>query len=136
MNDWGLLHYRNYEKGSVPTGIASELQSENQPFRVEDEQIQISGARQHHFLIQHPCVYYGAISLNFILRLTWSIKLSTHFHRAAEKEMGVFILELLEIVRRWIWVYFRVEWESLKHADSSRMDRTLDRSLEMITHEF
>lgn len=58
--------------------------------------------------------YQTVVIANFVLRLTWSAKLSPHLHRAAEVEWGVFVLELLEVLRRWLWVYFRVEFESLK----------------------
>ena len=34
--------------------------------------------RPLHF--HNPSIYYTAIILNFFLRITWSLKLSTHFH--------------------------------------------------------
>ncbi|KAG8900377.1 hypothetical protein FRB99_006100 [Tulasnella sp. 403] len=61
-----------------------------------------------------PFVYYVAITLNFILRFTWSMKLSTHLHTFAELETGVFVVEACELLRRWLWVFFRVEWEACK----------------------
>jgi hypothetical protein len=51
-----------------------------------------------------------AIALNFLLRFTWSLKLSTHL-RLDELTAGGFALEWLEVVRRWLWVYFRLERE-------------------------
>jgi len=32
----------------------------------------------------------------------------------ADIEGGVFLLEALEIIRRWVWVFFRIEWETVK----------------------
>jgi len=59
-------------------------------------------------------IYYLAIFFNFMLRFTWSLKLSSHLHTVAELESGVFLLEALELIRRWMWVYLRVEWEAIK----------------------
>ncbi|KAL1917785.1 uncharacterized protein VTP21DRAFT_3619 [Calcarisporiella thermophila] len=55
-----------------------------------------------------PVIYYLAIVSNFLLRTTWSLKLSTHL-RIENLEGGVFFMELLEIVRRWMWIFFRIE---------------------------
>ena len=43
--------------------------------------------------------------------MTWSIKLSPHLHHINEMEGGIFFMETLEIVRRWIWISFRFEAE-------------------------
>jgi hypothetical protein len=55
-----------------------------------------------------------------VLRLTWSIKLSSHLHADALGEGSLFIfwLEVAELVRRWIWVFIRVEWEIVKRAQN------------------
>jgi hypothetical protein len=65
-------------------------------------------------LFQDPLIYYVAIFINFVLRFTWSLKLSSHLHHVADLEVGVFMIEALEVLRRWIWVFIRVEWEMLK----------------------
>ena len=65
-------------------------------------------------LFNDPIVYYIAISLNLVLRLTWSLKLSSHLHSVAELESGVFLMEALELIRRWVWVFFRIEWEAVR----------------------
>jgi hypothetical protein len=48
--------------------------------------------------------------------MTWSIKLSPHLHHINEMEGGIFFMETLEIVRRWIWIAFRfeAEWSKLE----------------------
>jgi len=56
-------------------------------------------------------LYYGAIIIDFLLRGTWSVKLSPHLDYINEMEGGIFLLELLEIFRRWVWTFFRVEKE-------------------------
>lgn len=71
-------------------------------------------------LFRDPIVYYLAILLNLVLRFTWSLKLSTHLHVISELESGVFMMELLELVRRWAWVFFRVEWEVVRKGFTDR----------------
>ncbi|KAI1188944.1 EXS family-domain-containing protein [Nemania serpens] len=61
-----------------------------------------------------PGLYYGVIALDFVLRCTWSLKLSPHLDRVADFESSIFIVELLEVMRRWIWVFFRVETEWIR----------------------
>ncbi|PWN51523.1 EXS-domain-containing protein, partial [Violaceomyces palustris] len=61
-----------------------------------------------------PWVYKLAIALDLVLRFMWSLKLSSHLHQMVELESGVFVLEALEIFRRWCWVFLRVEWEFIR----------------------
>ncbi|TIA93377.1 hypothetical protein E3P99_00116 [Wallemia hederae] len=65
-------------------------------------------------LYKKPKKYYAAIFIDFILRFTWSLKLSSHLHTYIELESGVFALEILEIMRRYLWCLFRLEWEVIK----------------------
>ncbi|CAE6429350.1 unnamed protein product [Rhizoctonia solani] len=65
-------------------------------------------------LFRDSLVYYLVIFLNLFLRFTWSLKLSTHLDTVEELESSVFLMEALEITRRWVWVFFRVEWEAIK----------------------
>lgn len=58
--------------------------------------------------------YYMAVMADFLLRFTWIIKLSTYWNQATNYESGIFILELLEISRRWLWMFFRLESEWVK----------------------
>ncbi|BGP36978.1 protein-ER retention protein [Rhodotorula kratochvilovae] len=70
-------------------------------------------------LLPSPALYYLAIVLDLLLRLTWSLKLSSHLHSAQEVESGVFAVEFLEVARRWMWVYLRVEWEAVRKGAGS-----------------
>ncbi|PMD39434.1 EXS-domain-containing protein [Hyaloscypha variabilis F] len=58
-----------------------------------------------------PGIYYYAIALDFLLRFTWSLKLSPHLDHFADFESGIFVMECLEVGRRWMWIFFRVETE-------------------------
>ncbi|RWA08260.1 hypothetical protein EKO27_g6858 [Xylaria grammica] len=62
-----------------------------------------------------PGLYYGVIALDLVLRCTWSLKLSPHLDRIADFESSIFIVELLEVMRRWIWIFFRVETEWIRN---------------------
>jgi len=59
------------------------------------------GLRRHRYFVQ-PTIYYFVIAMDLLLRCTWSLKLSPHLHHINEWEGGIFILELLEVFRRWV----------------------------------
>lgn len=59
------------------------------------------------------------IFLNLILRLTWSVKLSSHLHLKTDGSITIFWFEVAEVVRRWMWVFLRVEWELIKKSRES-----------------
>jgi len=59
------------------------------------------GLRRHRYFV-NPSIYYVVIAMDLLLRCTWSLKLSPHLHHINEWEGGIFILELLEVFRRWV----------------------------------
>ncbi|RCH79468.1 protein-ER retention protein, partial [Rhizopus stolonifer] len=84
--------------------------------------------RQLYF--SQPVYYLMAVCLDFLLRITWSFKLSSHL-LIRHLDSSIFLLELMEVFRRWVWVMFRMENEWVKKVYSSlpntlRLDR-LDR---------
>lgn len=73
-------------------------------------------------------IYYGAILIDFLLRFTWSLRMSPHLDTFADLESGIFLFELLEVGRRWMWIFFRVETEWVRQSQSQindGMDGTL-----------
>jgi EXS family len=68
------------------------------------------GLRRHRYITVTE-LYYFAIVLDLLLRFTWSLKLSPHLDHFNDMEGGIFVVELLELFRRWIWVFLRVESE-------------------------
>lgn len=72
-------------------------------------------------LLPDPLIYYLFILLDLLLRLTWSLKLSSHLHSVQEVEAGVFLVELMEVVRRWVWCYLRIEWEAVRKGAGSEV---------------
>lgn len=73
-------------------------------------------------LLPDPLIYYLAIAIDLILRFTWSLKLSSHLHSIHEVESGIFLMEALEVVRRWMWVYLRLEWEAVRKGGGGSME--------------
>ena len=57
--------------------------------------------------------------------MTWSFKLSPHLHHINELEGGIFFMETLEVVRRWIWISFRFEAEWSKISNISPETRRI-----------
>lgn len=74
-------------------------------------------------LLPDPMIYYLIIFLDFVLRFTWSLKLSSHLHSIGEMELGIFILEGLEVLRRWLWVFGRLEWEAVRKGGDALEER-------------
>ncbi|KAL7420046.1 protein-ER retention protein [Cryptotrichosporon argae] len=71
-------------------------------------------------LLPDPLVYHLFALVDLVLRFTWSLKLSSHLHTISEIESGVFMMEALELLRRWMWVFVRVEWEAVKMGEMAR----------------
>lgn len=70
-------------------------------------------------------LYYAAIVVDFFLRCTWSVKLSPHLDHFNDLEGGIFLMEFLEVVRRWMWIFFRVETEWVRNNKGPAPDDIL-----------
>lgn len=73
-------------------------------------------------VFQPDVLYYAAIVVDLLLRCTWSLKLSVHLYHLNDLEGGIFIIELLEILRRWMWVFLRVETEWVRQRGAVTLD--------------
>lgn len=73
-----------------------------------------------HLIFRSPSIYYYAIALDLLLRFTWSLKLSPHLDHFADFESGIFVMECLEVGRRWMWIFFRVETEWVRALGATR----------------
>lgn len=65
-----------------------------------------------------PTLYYGVIVMDLLLRCTWSLKLSPHLDHFVDFESSIFVIEFLEVFRRWVWIFFRVETEWLRNQST------------------
>lgn len=59
-------------------------------------------------------LYYLAIVEDLILRFAWSLKLSLGLHLQAQVNLFYTLLAGLEIFRRFVWNFYRVEYEHIK----------------------
>ncbi len=71
-------------------------------------------------------MYPILIFLDLLLRMTWSVKLSTHVQTSRDGSFAFFWLEVAELVRRWLWVFIRVEWEAVKNGEENVSISVLD----------
>ncbi|AEO70081.1 031a37de-490b-4bb1-89fc-cac17555b4be [Thermothielavioides terrestris] len=67
-------------------------------------------------LIHKPGVYYAVIALDLVLRCTWMTKLSPEMDRISDFESSIFLIQFLEVFRRWVWVFFRIETEWIRNS--------------------
>ncbi|KAK5113875.1 hypothetical protein LTR85_010408 [Meristemomyces frigidus] len=70
------------------------------------------GLRRHRYFETH--LYYAMVGVDLLLRFAWALKLSPHLEHFYDIEGGIFLLELLEVFRRFLWVFFRVETEHIR----------------------
>ncbi|XP_021670579.1 uncharacterized protein LOC110657614 isoform X2 [Hevea brasiliensis] len=68
-------------------------------------------------------VYFWVIGSNLVLRCTWTYKLSAHLRH---NYLTVFMITALEMVRRFQWVFFRVENEWNKMSSKSNIQLSVN----------
>ncbi|KAM5471163.1 protein-ER retention protein [Microsporum audouinii] len=70
-------------------------------------------------------IYYSAIVIDLILRFTWLSRLTTRLNWVNDLESGVFALMFLEVIRRWLWIFLRVETEWVRNTRGPAPDDIL-----------
>ncbi|GAB1310108.1 protein-ER retention protein [Madurella fahalii] len=65
-------------------------------------------------LVHKAGVYYAVIVLDLVLRCTWMMKLNSRMDRISDFESSIFVIQFLEVFRRWVWIFFRVETEWIR----------------------
>lgn len=68
------------------------------------------GLREN-LLLGSPRLYHYAIIADLVLRFSWAWRVLPGLSWLSETESGLFMLMFLEVARRWMWVFFRVEAE-------------------------
>ncbi|KAH8758193.1 protein-ER retention protein-like protein [Hyaloscypha sp. PMI_1271] len=102
--DWDLHLFTAVHQTLTGTSLALHPHSHAHP------QATPFGLRER-LVFPRPAIYYSAIALDLLLRFTWSLKLSPHLDHFADFESGIFVMEALEVGRRWMWIFLRVETE-------------------------
>ncbi|KAL1957085.1 hypothetical protein VTO42DRAFT_6343 [Malbranchea cinnamomea] len=118
--DWDLSLFssiadsiRRYWKGSSHERFQHDPEY-NYPF----------GLRPHRYFHANQ-IYYTAIIIDFILRFTWVSRLSVRINWINDLESGVFVLMFLEVMRRWMWIFFRIETEWVRNTRGPAPDDIL-----------
>lgn len=62
-------------------------------------------------MFKHDSVYFTLIAINLALRISWTYKLSAHLRHL---KWFVFAMTALEIFRRFLWTFVRIENELRK----------------------
>uniref|UniRef100_A0A0D3DG21 EXS domain-containing protein n=1 Tax=Brassica oleracea var. oleracea TaxID=109376 RepID=A0A0D3DG21_BRAOL len=76
-------------------------------------------------LVPHKTVYYAAMVLNVLLRLVWLQTVLDLKFSFLHRETLVALLACLEIIRRGIWNFFRLENEHLNNVGKFRAFKTV-----------
>ncbi|XP_010438891.1 PREDICTED: phosphate transporter PHO1 homolog 4 [Camelina sativa] len=76
-------------------------------------------------LVPHKTVYYAAMVLNVLLRLVWLQTVLNLKFSFLHRETMVALLACLEIIRRGIWSFFRLENEHLNNVGRYRAFKTV-----------
>lgn len=63
-------------------------------------------------------IYYIVIGMDLILRCTWAMKLNGRLDKLGDLESGIFLIEFLEVFRRWVWIFLRVETEWIRNSST------------------
>ncbi|XP_050203478.1 phosphate transporter PHO1 homolog 3-like [Mercurialis annua] len=71
-------------------------------------------------LVPHKSVYYVAMVLNVVLRFAWLQTIYRYTVFSLHKETMILIVACLEIIRRGIWNFFRLENEHLNNVGKYR----------------
>ncbi|KAF7593371.1 protein-ER retention protein [Aspergillus hancockii] len=80
-------------------------------------------------LRRHRCFsdrkYYLAILIDLVLRFSWLSRFMPGLVWLCETEVGIWLLMFLEVARRWMWIFFRVETESVRNTRGPAPDDIL-----------
>ncbi|KAI1975929.1 protein-ER retention protein [Ophidiomyces ophidiicola] len=82
------------------------------------------GLRRHRFFHANK-LYYAAIAIDCVLRFTWLSRLTVRLNWMNDLESGVFVVMVLEVARRWMWIFLRVETEWVRSTQGPAPDDIL-----------
>lgn len=80
---------------------------------------------RNELMLRRKCIYYFSMGLNLVLRLAWfQTVLHSNFEHVDYRVTGLF-LAALEVIRRGIWNFYRLENEHLNNAGKFRAVKTV-----------
>ncbi|KIY74460.1 EXS-domain-containing protein [Cylindrobasidium torrendii FP15055 ss-10] len=135
-NDWGMTLLQGPPKSTGPKSLPRRLILPSTPSHSRTPSLHDHSSRTPYGLrstLLYPLpIYPLLIFFNFVLRMLWTIKLSSHLHYKSDGSILMFIFEVLELVRRWMWVFIRVEWETIKRAQEDVEGQTEAADYELV----
>ncbi|KAL3478218.1 EXS family-domain-containing protein [Aspergillus californicus] len=72
------------------------------------------GLRRYRYFTDQQ--YYMAMGIDFAIRFSWISRVMPGFRWLNDTEFGLFVLMFLEVARRWMWVFLRVEAEWVRNS--------------------
>ncbi|KAJ5166671.1 uncharacterized protein N7482_005452 [Penicillium canariense] len=82
------------------------------------------GLRRHRYFSSDR-LYHYVIVADLALRFSWLWRVFPGLAWLSETECGLFLLMFLEVARRWMWVFFRVEAEWIRNTHGAGPDDVL-----------
>jgi len=134
-NDWGLM-FADWGSNDVPS--RDNYSPSRRQLSPEASQPQDIISRRHSDQSLHPTIYFPVsiypclILLDFVLRLTWSFQLLNVVNVKSHAGLASFFLKSAELLRRWLWVFVRVEWEMIKKGESGTRTSDSDLTYELV----
>ncbi|KAE8444171.1 hypothetical protein EG329_000768 [Mollisiaceae sp. DMI_Dod_QoI] len=125
--DWDLTFFSSLHSLIRPSSTIAYTSLNSSPSSHQSHQSQSQIQTQQPFGLRprlyfpSPTLYYATIALDLLLRCTWSLKLSPHLDHFADFESGIFLMEFLEVGRRWLWIFFRVETEWVRNTSQGSL---------------
>jgi hypothetical protein len=74
-------------------------------------------------LLGGSCQYYAAIVADLVLRTVWVLKY-VEFDHMISYDKFMLLIEVLEVLRRSMWIVFRVEWECISKNSAQAAQRS------------
>ncbi|KAJ5120403.1 EXS C-terminal [Penicillium bovifimosum] len=82
------------------------------------------GLRRHRYFTSDK-IYHYVIIADLALRFSWLWRIIPGLGWVTETESGIWLLMVLEVVRRWMWVFFRTEAEWIRNTHGPGPDDVL-----------
>jgi hypothetical protein len=78
-------------------------------FAIVRKPVSENGILRPHLHFKYPVIYYVAMIFNSVFRFAWVLRL---WFLGIEPTIALDVtLAIIEIFRRWVWVFFRLERE-------------------------
>ncbi|PYI10573.1 EXS-domain-containing protein [Aspergillus sclerotiicarbonarius CBS 121057] len=81
------------------------------------------GLRRHRYFADRQ--YYIAITVDLAIRFSWLSRYVPGFLWLSDTEFGIFVLMFLEVARRWMWNFLRIEAEWIRNSRGPAPDDIL-----------